>query len=104
MQNLQKRTGTDASIDSERSSFQIKDFKESIGQSDREFDRTVAQYQYKILWTYAANCILALCLITSPFIYDYKSPALAASDIISGALIILFECISFSPRRVLMRW
>jgi hypothetical protein len=47
---------------------------------------------------------LGLWLITGPFLYDYKSAALTTSDTVSGVLIILVECLAFSPRRALLRW
>jgi hypothetical protein len=106
MQNVEGRARSESASNPNRSAprFQIKDFKECTGKSAREFERIVAQYNYKILWTYAVNCILGLWLILSPFIYDYKSPELVMSDTIAGALIILFECLSFSPRLALLRW
>jgi len=84
--------------------YQIADFKESVGKSAIEFERLLAQYNYKTLWTYAVNCILGLWLILSPFVYDYKSAELVTSDTISGALIILFEFLAFSPHRAKLRW
>ncbi len=57
-----------------------------------------------MLWTYAANMIIGLWLISSPHLFDYKSAALATSDTVSGFLIIAFELLSFSPKRALLRW
>ncbi len=87
-----------------RPKFQIKDFNEIVGKSSGEIKQIIAYHQYKTLWTYAVNCILGLWLITSPFLYDYKSSALVISDVVSGALIVAFECLSFSSKRYLLRW
>lgn len=84
--------------------FQIKEFKEIIGKPSSEYEQFIRLHHYKTLWTYLVNCVLGLWLMTGPFLYDYKSPALVTSDTISGALIILFELMAFSPRRALLRW
>lgn len=86
-----------------RSRFEIT-VNEIAGKRCSEYRQVIAQHQYRTLWTYAANCILGFWLIISPFLCDYKSSELAISDTASGALIILFECISFSPQRYMMRW
>jgi len=84
--------------------YTIRDLQEVTGQSKAEFEHSLELHQYKFLWTYAVNCVLGIWLISSPFLFDYKSHNLVMSDTISGALIILFEFLSFSPRRFLMRW
>jgi uncharacterized membrane protein len=106
MHNLEQRHKSAARLDPERSSpqFQIKGFDEIVGKEPAELEQLIARYNYKILWTYTVNCILGVWLITSPHLYDYKSAGLAASDAMSGSLIILFEFLSFAPRLVLLRW
>ena len=84
--------------------YQIKDFNEIVGKSASEIQQLVERYNYKILWTYAANCILGLWLLTNPHLFDYKSSALTISDTASGALIILLEALSFTPRLARLRW
>ena len=84
--------------------FQIIEPKDIIGKSASEYSQIVKLHQYKMLWTYAANCILGLWLIAGPFLFDYKCPALAISDTACGALIILIELLAFSPRSALLRW
>ena len=84
--------------------FQIKEFKEIAGKTLSEYEQVIRVHQYKTLWTYAINCILGLWLIAGPFLFDYKCPALVSSDTISGALIIIFELLAFSPRLVWLRW
>lgn len=84
--------------------FQIKAFREVVGKTSSEYEQVIELHHYKTLWTYVVNCILGLWLITSPFLFDYKCSALATSDTVSGALIVLFELLSFSPRRTLLRW
>jgi hypothetical protein len=81
--------------------FQIKEFKEIIANDSANY---ITRYQYKTLWTYVFNGILGLLLITGPLIFNYKSSSLVISDTVSGALIILFEWLSFSPKRYLFRW
>jgi hypothetical protein len=84
--------------------FEIKDFQEIVGKTANEFEHIIALHHYKTLWTYLVNCILGVWLISGPFLFHYKSTALATSDTISGALIIFFELLAFSPRRALLRW
>ncbi len=84
--------------------FEITEAKEASGKIPEEYQNLVRAYHYKTLWTYVANCILALWLITDPCLFDYGSCALARSDTIAGVLIILFELMSFSPGRSLLRW
>jgi Vitamin K epoxide reductase family len=107
MQNLEEQARSQAPInpDSSTPGCKIRSFNEIIiDKSPSETEKIIARYNYKVLWTYAANCILALWLITNPHLYDYKSVPLSTSDTISGALIILFEVLSFSPRRAWLRW
>ncbi len=84
--------------------FQIKEFRESIGETLNEYEQIIRLDHYRTLWTNIVNCILGIWLIAGPFLYEYKSSNLARSDIISGALIILFEVSAFSPKRALIRW
>jgi hypothetical protein len=84
--------------------FQIKQLSDVTGKTAKEFVKNVEIYQYKIFWTYAANCSLGVWLILNHFLFDYKSNALVASDTISGILIIIFEMLSFSPHRAALRW
>jgi hypothetical protein len=82
----------------------IKEAQESSGQTRSERDDRLESFHYQTLWTYAVNVILGLWLISSPFLFDYKSAALVISDTTSGVLIIIFECLAFAPRRALWRW
>ena len=91
-------------VDESAEKFQIKQLSDVTGKSSTEFLEDVEKYQYKIFWTYAANCSLALWLLLNHFLFDYKSANLIFSDTVSGALIIFFEFVSFSPRRVALRW
>ncbi|MDR3614980.1 MAG: vitamin K epoxide reductase family protein [Candidatus Obscuribacterales bacterium] len=84
--------------------FQIKQMSDVTGKSATEFIINIEAYQYKIFWTYAANCSLGAWLILNHFLFDYKSQSLVLSDTISGALIITFEILAFSPRRAVLRW
>ncbi|MBS0653551.1 MAG: vitamin K epoxide reductase family protein, partial [Verrucomicrobia bacterium] len=82
----------------------IQSFKEAIGKNEQQFLEEIKLYNYKTLWTYVVNGILAIWLISQPFLLDYKSSALMKSDIISGVIVILVEIIAFIPRFALIRW
>ena len=88
----------------QKAQIEVQNFREATGKSAEQFLENIRLYNYKILWTYWANGILALWLISQPFLFDYKSPALEKSDIISGFLVILIESIAFFPRFALLRW
>src|SRR5579872_3424330 len=82
----------------------IQSFKEAIGKDPQQFLEEIKLYNYKVLWTYVVNGILAIWLISQPFLLNYKSAALMKSDIISGVIVILVETIAFVPRFALLRW
>ncbi len=82
----------------------IQNFQEATGKDAEQFLEEIRRYNYKILWTYVVNGILAIWLISQPFLLDYKSAALMKSDIISGLIVILVEAIAFVPRFALLRW
>ena len=82
----------------------IQNFKEATGKDSEQFLEEIRLYNYKMLWTYAVNGILAIWLISQPFLLDYKSAALMKSDIISGVTVILVEIMAFVPRLALLRW
>lgn len=86
--------------------YEIRDMGEVLSQQEPKIDaqQSVERRNYSLLWTYAINCILGLWLITSPYLFDYQSRELVLSDTVAGALIILFEIASFSPRRSILRW
>lgn len=87
---------------SEQTEYKIRDFDEVRDASGLN-EGFIEDYQYRTLWTYAANCLLGLWLITQPFLFDYRSADLFLSDIISGVLVIAVELLSFSPRRCWVR-
>lgn len=88
----------------QKAQIEIQSFKEAIGKSARQFLEEIKLYNYKMLWTYVANGILGIWLISQPFLLDYKSTALMKSDIISGVAVILIEILAFVPRLALIRW
>jgi Vitamin K epoxide reductase family len=83
---------------------EIQDFREATGKDAQQFLKEILLHNYKMLWTFVANGILAIWLITQPFLLNYKSAALMKSDIISGAIVILVEILAFVPRLALIRW
>jgi hypothetical protein len=88
----------------EDNQYAIKDFREVLGMSQTDYELYIERHHYALMWTFVANGILGLWLIANPFLFDYKSHALVVSDTVSGALIILFEMLAFSPRLAQMRW
>lgn len=83
---------------------EIQSFREAIGKDASQFLEARKLYNYKTLWTFVVNGILAMWLISQPFLLDYKSAALMKSDIISGVIVILIEILAFVPRLATLRW
>lgn len=88
----------------QKAKLEIQNFREAIGKGAQRFLEEIRLYHYKTLWTYVVNGILAIWLISQPFLLDYKSSALMKSDILSGIAVILIEIIAFVPRLALLRW
>lgn len=84
--------------------FVVQNFREETGKSAQQFLKDILHHDYKTLWTFVANGILAIWLMSQPFLFDYKSAALEKSDIISGALILVLETLAWVPRLALIRW
>jgi len=57
-----------------------------------------------LYWTHATNILLGFFLIAAPFTFGYQSAAMTYSDIISGALLILFSILSANPFRLWAPW
>ena len=57
-----------------------------------------------VAWPHVANMVLGVWLITSAFALGLESPGLQASDIASGALVVLFAGLSLSPRPFWKLW
>jgi hypothetical protein len=62
------------------------------------------QHHAQMLWTNLTNIVLGAWLMTSPGLLVYGSEALVWSDLLSGALIILFGLLSLDFRFDLARW
>jgi len=58
----------------------------------------VRQMREKWLWTNFTVISLGLWLITSPFTFNYASPAMTRSDVVSGALLALSAGLALFPR------
>ena len=82
----------------------IQNFREATGKDAQQFLEEIRSHNYKTLWTYVFNCVLAIWLISQPFLLNYKSDALRKSDIISGIIVILVEIMAFIPRLTWLRW
>jgi uncharacterized membrane protein len=87
-----------------RITFEIVEFREFAEADSTNFRDRVQQHQYKTLWTRAVNCILAVWLISSPFVFSYGRTGLRTSDVITGAIILVAEALSFSTKLVWLRW
>ena len=59
---------------------------------------------HKAIWAHFANMILGVWLITTPFSLGYGSTRLEASDLVSGALVIVFGVLSLYPRFFWAPW
>jgi len=92
------------SMSGQETQFEIQSFREAIGKDAQQFLEETERYNYQILWSYLVNGILAIWLISQPFLLNYESPALMKSDIISGVIVILVEILAFIPRLALIRW
>ena len=55
-------------------------------------------------WPHFANMTVGIWLITSAFALDYGSTKLQVSDIVVGAVVILFAALSLSPRPFWKLW
>ncbi|RTL44536.1 MAG: vitamin K epoxide reductase family protein [Candidatus Melainabacteria bacterium] len=84
--------------------YQILDCFEANRMHSAQATSAIATQNYKLLWTYAINCILAIWLIINPHLFDYRSTGLEFSDTISGAMILFFEAVAFVPRFNQVRW
>ncbi len=105
MQNLEDvEKSSNGGVQSGSPQYQILDFTEACDISEADANDAIRRRNYSTLWTYAFNCIVALWLITNPHLFDYRSSNLAISDTVSGALVILFELVSFFPRLCMARW
>lgn len=62
------------------------------------------QHGSNTMWPPFANMVLGLWLITSAFALGYRSSAIQASDITSGALIILLATLSLSRSKFWQLW
>lgn len=71
--------------------------EEIFNKHERHFQR--------FLWVHYAIILLGAWLLVSPFTFGYHDlPVFLWSDIASGALLILFGCLSLSPRRLWAPW
>jgi uncharacterized membrane protein len=74
------------------------------GMSAAEQKQMIVSSHEKIIWTHLTIVILGVFLITSPFTFGYKSSLMMNSDIISGALLIIFGFLSANPFRLWAPW
>lgn len=61
-------------------------------------------HHQRTLWVYWTVVVLGVWLMTSPVTFGYESAALVWSDLISGALLVVFGLLSLSPRRLWAPW
>jgi uncharacterized membrane protein len=64
----------------------------------------VIAFHEKIIWTHLTNVLLGVFLLMAPVTFGYKSNHMFYSDIISGALLIVFGLLSANPFRLWAPW
>ncbi len=74
------------------------------GGSAAEQNQMIISSHEKIIWTHLTIAILGVFLITAPFTFGYKSSQMMYSDIISGALLVVFGLLSSNPFRLWAPW
>ncbi len=67
-------------------------------------NKMIVEHYNTLYWTHATNILLGFFLIASPFTFGYHSTAMTNSDIISGALLVLFSLLSANPFRLWAPW
>ncbi|MGH7475694.1 MAG: vitamin K epoxide reductase family protein [Longimicrobiales bacterium] len=67
-------------------------------------ERMLEQHHDRTLWVHLTVVALGFWLMTSPLTFGYQSAALLWSDILSGALLVVFGALSFAPRRTWAPW
>ena len=73
--------------------------------SEQEGHKEMVKTEHqKMLWTHLTITLLGVFLITNPFRFEYNSSAMNYSDIISGALLIIFSLLSINPFRFWAPW
>lgn len=72
--------------------------------NSQERERIWVNFHQKTLWTRFGTLFLGFWLIFSPFTFGYMHQTLGWSDVISGALLILFGLLSMSYRRAAWIW
>jgi hypothetical protein len=77
---------------------------QSRDESTRTHHEMMRQMHEGILWTNFTNIALGAWLMTSPAMFAYHSLWLVSSDLVSGALIVLFGTLSLWLRFDLARW
>ncbi|WP_207384206.1 vitamin K epoxide reductase family protein [Legionella nagasakiensis] len=78
---------------------------------DKQLDKIRARYETNFrqqhqqnLWAHFLNIGMGFWLLTSPVMFEYQSPFLMFSDIISGILLIFFAFLCLSWRFSGVRW
>ncbi len=72
------------------------------GETDHK-QMVIANHE-KIIWTHLTIVLLGVFLIMAPVTFGYKSSEMVYSDVISGALLIVFGLLSSNPFRLWAPW
>jgi uncharacterized membrane protein len=76
-----------------------------MGEKDpAEIKQMVIAFHEKIIWTHLTNVLLGVFLVMAPVTFGYKSSGMFYSDLISGALLIVFGLFSLNPFRLWAPW
>ena len=73
-------------------------------QLNPEQKEMVINHYNTLYWTHATNILLGFFLIAAPFTFGYRSTAMTWSDMISGALLVVFSLLSANPFRLWAPW
>ena len=72
--------------------------KSQTGHAENDYEQMLIEMRRKWIWTNFTVISLGAWLITSPFTFGYLDLRMIWSDVISGALLILFSTLALWPR------
>jgi uncharacterized membrane protein len=75
-----------------------------LKETKMDHKKMVIAFHEKIIWTHLTNVLLGVFLLMAPVTFGYKSSEMYYSDMISGALLIIFGLLSSNPFRLWAPW
>lgn len=78
----------------------------TLVKKEKKMDLTkmIVDHYNNLYWTHATIILFGFFLIAAPFTFGYQSTSMIYSDIISGALLIIFGILSANPFRLWAPW